>query len=90
MANKVWAINSNWQKYSFHENTKQQRHNTQHYVAEISARHIQAPWLLPHPAGRVRKQGFQIRQSKFFKLNYFIKEYERSSYGHEENQEINF
>jgi hypothetical protein len=38
----------------------------------------------------VRKQGFQIRQSKFFKLNYFIKEYERSSYGHEENQEINF
>jgi hypothetical protein len=39
---------------------------------------------LPHPSGRARKQGFGFFQTKFFKNNDFIQEYERLSYGHEE------
>ncbi len=43
---------------------------------------------LPHPSRRARKRGSKSEDWKFFKNNYFMKEYEWTTYGDNKNRKI--
>jgi hypothetical protein len=45
---------------------------------------------LPHPSRRARKRGSKSKNQKFLENNYFMKEYESTTHGDNDNQKINF